>query len=129
MAFAALKTYANREGPARVPTFHLEEDINLGSWVNTQRAQREDISGERAARLEAVPGWCWNTADLKWEAAFAALTAYVKREGHARVPTFHQEAAIRLGRWVSTQRGRREQMLPERRERLETLPGWVWRAN
>ena len=39
-----------------------------------------------------------------WEENFAALEAYIKREGHARVPATYEIEGCQLGRWVATQR-------------------------
>ena len=124
--FTALTDFAAREGHARVPNSHREGDIPLGKWVSRQRNRREQLSAERRERLEAVPGWAWDSLVEQWEAGFAALTAYVAREGHARVPNSHREGDVRLGQWVSTQRNQRKRMSAERRERLEAVPGWAW---
>ena len=34
----------------------------------------------------------------------------------------------RLGIWVITQRRRKDLMNPDRRQRLEALPGWIWKV-
>ena len=121
---AALTAYAQREGHARVPTFYREGDFELGQWVASQRQRLDQMPGDLRERLEAVPGWTWSPFDARWEEAFAALTAYVEREGHARVPSRHREGDFRLGQWVAIQR--RGRLSRERRERLEALPGWTW---
>jgi hypothetical protein len=61
----------------------------------------------------------------------AALLAFAKREGHARVPHGHLEGRVRLGAWVNQQRYRFKngRLTPERIATLERLPGWVWDAN
>ena len=126
--FTALTNYVSREGHARVPTTHREGDVPLGQWVSKQRRGREQLSAERMERLEAVPGWAWDSLAEQWEQGFAALTDYVAREGHARVPYGHREGDVQLGQWVSTQRNQRERMSAERRERLDAVPGWTWVA-
>ena len=37
-------------------------DAKIGSWINTQRANRSKLPPERIAALEAVPGWVWAAA-------------------------------------------------------------------
>ena len=126
--FGLLQKYVAREGTARVPRFHREGDFRLGFWVSTRRVERDQLSLERRQRLEALPGWTWNPREDQREAGFAALLEFVAREGHARVTRFHREGDFKLGFWVSSQRGGRDQMSLERQERLEALPGWIWAA-
>ena len=48
-----------REGHARVPAGHVEAGFRLGQWVKVQRRSHPTMSADRAARLEALPGWTW----------------------------------------------------------------------
>ena len=60
--FAHLEAYAAEHGHARVPNAHVTSDgYKLGNWVANQRSNRnrEKLSAEREARLEAVDGWVW----------------------------------------------------------------------
>jgi hypothetical protein len=122
-----LKQFVSSKGHARVPVAHVTSDgFKLGTWVVTQR--RLPLQPDRRARLESVPGWTWgNVIDAAWEQTFGALSAFVKKEGHARVPQSHVTSdGIRLGVWVSKQRGRRGKLSANRRQRLSALPGWSW---
>ena len=92
-----------------------------------QRTSREQLSPQRRALLERIPGWAWNKLDAQWEQKFNALLTYIGREGNALVPIGHFEAGLNLGNWVKVQRRNREQLSPERRERLESV-GFVWRT-
>jgi superfamily II DNA or RNA helicase len=60
--FERLGVYVEREKHARPPLGFMEGDFALGNWVSRQRyAQRKGwLQQERAARLEALPGWQWN---------------------------------------------------------------------
>jgi hypothetical protein len=68
--------------------------------------------------------------EANWEDAYGCLTAFVEREGHARVPQQWTEDGFRLGFWVANQRGffLRGKLERDRRARLEAMPGWAWNA-
>ena len=101
----------------------------LGQWVGMQRRNKDSLSPERRERLEALAGWVWYPHATAWEEGYGQLTIYVQTEGHARVPaTYRTAVGNRLGQWVGVQRRNKDSLFPERRERLEALPGWVWRA-
>ena len=94
-----------------------------------QRATQDRLSAARRERLGDVEGWEWDPRAADWEAGFAALTAYVQAEGHARVPQSYRTAEdYRLGSWVSKQHARQDRLSAGRRRRLKALKGWVWKA-
>jgi hypothetical protein len=102
----------------------------LRAWVAEQRKLHAagDLPRVRRDRLERLPGWTWTPAAHRWELHFAALEAFVAREGHARVPTGHVEAGLPLASWVIRHRQEyKAGAVPaERALRLEALPGWTW---
>ncbi len=63
-----------------------------------------------------------------WEFYFGLLESFVERESHASVPAQLRVDGYRLGSWVTTQRTlfRRGTLEPERRARLQAVPGWTW---
>lgn len=63
-----------------------------------------------------------------WESRFRLLLKFMNREGHPRVPVNHVENGVKLGVWVANQKQiyRSRKMKPDRQEKLERLPGWVW---
>jgi len=61
-----------------------------------------------------------------WEFWFGMLEAFVKEEGHSKVPISYKTVdGYRLGGWVSKQRLNRIQLAHERESRLESL-GFDW---
>ncbi len=131
-AYSLLCAYAEREGHALVPQKHVEAGFKLGGWVGVQRAaySKDQLSSDRIARLESLPGWEWEPRSNRWETGFASLQQFVMREGHARVPRKHIENDYRLGEWLDSQRGfyRDKTITPDRIARLEALSEWVWSA-
>jgi superfamily II DNA or RNA helicase len=124
--FLIARQFAQRDGHARVPSGHIEDGVKLGQWIAQQRSERNALSPERVGRLEALPGWTWTVSDDTWDDRYALLWTFVNREGHARVPQCHVENGIKLGTWVQVQRDKQDRLAPERRARLERVPGWSW---
>jgi len=58
------------------------------------------------------------------------LNRYVDDNGDARVPTPSVVAGFRPGQWVSSQRQlhRKGTLDANRVQRLQEVPGWVWKA-
>ncbi len=57
-----LRAFVQREGHAKVPGKHIEEDgYPLGRFVNTQRTNYRvgKLPQDRIAALESVTGWAW----------------------------------------------------------------------
>lgn len=62
--FRALTQFVDEHGHARVPHGHISADrFRLGQWVNTQRYtyRQGALDPRRTARLQALPGWVWNS--------------------------------------------------------------------
>ena len=59
--FALLATFVASEGHGQVPATYVVEDERLGQWVQVQRQFRRRglLTEDRAARLQALPGWTW----------------------------------------------------------------------
>jgi superfamily II DNA or RNA helicase len=121
-----LRAFTERMGHARPLFTHKEGDFPLGGWVVARRGDQEQLSEDQRAKLEALPGWVWNTFENRFEQGMRHLEAYVRREGTTLVPTSHVEGEFKLGRWVIERRVAVHNMPPDQRARLERLPGWAW---
>jgi hypothetical protein len=126
--YDAVREFSEREGHARPKSTYVENELRLGQWVTVQRRSRDQMSPDRVALLEALPGWSWNSRIDSWERMYRLLAKFTEREGHARVLNDHIEEGVRLGGWVSDQRSGRDQMIENRRKLLEKLHGWSWDA-
>ena len=73
---------------------HMEDGVNLGSWVDEQRNKERTMEADGKALLESVPGWMWDPYSESWERGYAALVHFAGREGHARVPQGHREDGL-----------------------------------
>ena len=124
--FSYLKEFSERQGHCRVSsTYTTDDSYRLGQWVVIQRSCKDEIDTDRRRRLEALAGWSWNAVDDKWEEGFAHLKDFSEREQHCRVPKgYKTQIGYPLGNWVGTQRLVTKD--PDRRKRLEALPGWSW---
>ena len=128
---AALRSFAIREGHARVNQDHFEDDIALGRWVNKQRTRhrRSDLEEHRVVILESVPGWIWEPKNLDKDFGFQSLRSFVDREGHARVPAKHVEDGFNLGQWVVNRRQayKAGKISEDENLRLSSFSGWAWK--
>lgn len=83
---------------------------DLGVWMATQRQAHRlgTLSEDRAAALEALPGWEWDAGLPEIDVAMVeALRVFVEFEKHAEVPEAHLEDGLRLGAWCWAIRRRR----------------------
>jgi superfamily II DNA or RNA helicase len=128
--FRRLEEYVEQHGDALVPANYTIDGYRLGTWVNTQRVFRstERLDKERERRLEAQPGWTWDSRKMRWEEGFRYLQEYVQQNGHARVPQSYGVDDFRLGNWVNMQRSNfaNGTLDHDRQTRLQDLPGWSW---
>ncbi len=125
-----LNDYVAKHGTCLVPKrFKLPDGYTLGGWVNKQRSRKSELSSERLARLESIPGWAWRAGEERWETGFKYLQAYVTEHGHGKPPqSFVAPDGYKLGIWIGGQRDKKSRLSSEQIIALESLPGWTWRT-
>lgn len=127
-----LQSYAREYGSARVRTDYVTADgFNLGAWVARVRGEHRAgrMSSVRAAKLQALPGWVWDTREADYAAGLGALVEYVAEFGDTRIRTDYVTGdGFPLGQWVQVRRFDRKigRLSSERIAQLEGLPGWLW---
>ena len=128
--FNYLNKFVDQNGHANVPNDYIFEDgYPLGQWVSVQRKNKNKTPLKRKVRLEAISGWVWDAIPEQWEEGYRCLKIFSAREGHCLVTSLYRsDDGYPLGQWVSVQRKKKDKMPPERKARLESIPGWVWNA-
>ncbi|WNG83730.1 Helicase associated domain protein [Mycobacterium sp. ITM-2016-00316] len=121
----ALK-FAMEHGHANIPQDYAVGGVNVGSWVSTQRINKDRLGSERIALLEEIPGWTWDGQLAKWMEMFDKLSVFEKQHGHTSIPRDYPDK--KLMSWVKAQRKRwRNGVLGEERIKLlNSLNTWEW---
>jgi very-short-patch-repair endonuclease len=130
--YELLVKYTNRTGTSYVPYPHVEQGVSLGAWVTDRRRDYRHgrLSPERQKRLELLPGWSWSVRESWHRIGYLHLHEYAKRWGNATPPiNYICDDGYPLGQWVNSARHRRDRLDPVHRTALETLPGWLWKAD
>lgn len=103
----------------------------LGKWISKQRVsyRKGELSSERIAALEALPGWAWDGVDAAWSRTLGALWDFLAAHDGQYPSTRSRDLEEKdLAKWVSSQRGfyKRGKLMDSRIPVLESLPGWHW---
>jgi hypothetical protein len=109
----------------------LDDGYRLGDWVRRQRQSRQngELSEDRVALLDTLPGWVWSVRDALWEDGFQHLMEYAEEFGEGCVPySYISPNKFKLGIWAKSQRARKKEnrISRERQVRLSAIPGWRW---
>jgi hypothetical protein len=94
-----------------------------GLKMQRLRYEHGTLSPERAAALAAL-GVTWDVDDAEWEAQRVQLAEYAAANGG---DTTGLSATTVLGRWVRTQRERKDRLKQERVDKLNAMR-FVWRC-
>ncbi|MFJ5901942.1 Helicase associated domain protein [Streptomyces sp. NPDC093064] len=122
----------------------LMDGDDIGRWLARQReastwAQLSSEQQERLTRLGVqpteqpapAPANAGGKASAAFQRGVQALTQYIAREGHHRVPRAHSEeiavegeavkVSVKLGVWVSNNKSRRDKLTLDQRNALREL--------
>ena len=124
--FKELRMYHNINGDCLVPAKKTVNGVNLGSWVSTQRLNKDRLSKDQIFQLDSI-GFVWDPHAMQWEEAYEKLKAFREREGHCLVPRHYSIDGIKLGPWVSRQRQNKNSLQKDRLEKLNLI-GFSWKA-
>jgi len=122
--FDELKKFFQKEGHSDVPKRYKEKKLNLGTWVSTQRTNKENLTLEQIKKLETLE-FTWNIKLDQWDIGFIELQKFFKQEGHSNVPKRYSTGCFKLGEWVATQRKNYNKISSNRLDRLNSL-NFIW---
>jgi len=124
--FKQLVAYKEELGDRWVSQSFNYNHPTLGAWVQRQRLEKEQLTPEQLDRLNEL-GFVWDPSNAQWEQGCKHLVAYTEEFGDCLVPIRFIANDYHLGGWVNKQRLKKEQLTPERLERLNEL-GFVWKT-
>jgi hypothetical protein len=124
--FQCLVAYKKEYNSTTVPRTYKVNDVNLGSWVNSQRTKfkNKELSLDRMGRLKSIK-FVSNIND-PWVEMYQRLVAYKIQHKSTNVPYIYKKDP-KLGAWVSKQRNfyKNNELSEERFNHLESV-GFVW---
>jgi DNA-binding TFAR19-related protein (PDSD5 family) len=122
--FSKLLQFNEAEGHCNVPATFRIGGFNLRGWVSQQRHVKDCISPQRRQRLDDI-GFVWDILTEAWEEGFSKLLQFNEAEGHCKVPRGFELDEFNLANWVRSQRQAKDDVSPERRQRLDDI-GFLW---
>jgi hypothetical protein len=125
LQYEKLAEFKRKNGHCIVPARYHQEDVALGSWVNTQRQHHRNnkLRIDRKKLLDEI-GFVWNVEDHQWHLLYEKLVEFKRKNGHCLVP---RREDMSLGKWVSNQQQshRKNKLRLDRKGLLDEL-GFVW---
>lgn len=98
---------AHLESGSEIPAAMVSDDgLAIGAWCGTQRRSYRNgqLSPERIAALEALPGWAWSQRPSAEHTGIEELERFIGQHGHTAVPaTYVTGSGFRLGAWLHRQ--------------------------
>ena len=128
--YGLLKKYQSKLGQTLPVAGEKFENINLGFWIATQRKDynKGKISDRKIKALEALPKWTWDPNEDQWEINFLALKEYSKFNLLVGISKKEKFMGVHIGSLIIKYRSQNRigQLSTERKNLLESLPGWSW---
>jgi superfamily II DNA or RNA helicase len=123
-----LLVYVEEFGTSRVPQGYIDKSgYNLGSFVTMLRKNKDDLSTEFKAELEALPDWSWKLQVDWWNEFIFELKLFNSKFGHCDVrDDYVSPNGYPLKKRLNSRRYSKAMISEERRLELEALPGWGW---
>ena len=127
--YSAAVRYHKEHGDLDVPVKYVDNTgFRLGQWLRNLRVSRknnrETLTDEQIARLDAL-GMIWeDRGDKQWNDAFQALCDYYNEYHTLKIPIkYETEKGLKLSMWLSTQRERyrKGKLSPERTKKLQSI--------
>ena len=126
--FSFLEDYYKKYNSTLVPYgFKTVNGLNLGHWVNAQRAHYQKLIQERKEKLDSMNFFTDNVLDFRWNEGFEHLKTFYKKHKTSSVARDFTVDGFRLGQWVGTQRqkNRLNQLSLDRKKKLDKL-NFIW---
>lgn len=98
-----------------------EQEVKLGEIVNTLRKTKKNLSQQEIKKYDDI-GFVWNADDDKWDKQYELLLKTIRKKGKTTSET-------NIGKWIGNQRSAKDTMSQERREKLESIPNWLWKGS
>ena len=111
--YEKLEDYYNEYGNINVPiNYKTSEGYQLGHWLSNIRngvrnpnSQNVRINSNKVELLNKL-GMDWNPIETQWKRMYHLAKKYYNENGNLLIPDkYLTEDNIKLGRWISTQRG------------------------
>jgi hypothetical protein len=133
--YVKLVEFKRKNGHCLVPT-RYQEDVSLGTWVNTQRQFRSKnkLRLDRKLLLDEL-GFAWKlraTGDSNrktWHQQYEQLVDFQRKNGNCLVPQKYRKDGLSLGKWVTRQRHLHvyNKLRRDRKDLLDEI-GFDWRV-
>ena len=128
--YQELLKFISKEGhPSPKKGFITRSGYGLGSWIDSQRQNKEKLPKDKFEKLDNLNGWMWNVNESRYDIGFNHYITYVKENKTAKIiDSYINKNGYPLGHWVTQQmRDKKEDKISkERKDRLEKIAGWAW---
>jgi len=129
LAFEELNLFYKENNNIKViQKYKTKSGFFLHPWIKTQQKRKEFLESDQIKLLESIPGWKWINWIEEWNSNFEKIKNISSESTQCIVPDTVKDFD-RLRQWMIFQRGRKNTLEEEFKEKLESLPGWTWYPN